>query len=93
MKTSHAIAAPAFTASKPGVSLATRASRLFADIVSAWRAAAEERHVRRQLAELDDAMLRDIGIAPDEIARVRAEQKFTPRGWTQRVARQDAWHV
>jgi uncharacterized protein YjiS (DUF1127 family) len=45
------------------------------------RRASADRGLRRQLAEMDDMMLRDIGISEDEIWRVRAQQKFTPRGW------------
>lgn len=87
MKTSNAIAAPAFAGAKDHVSVPQRLRGLLGDMRNAWRAAAEERRMRRALAELDDTMLRDIGIAPDEIARVRAEERFTPRAWADRVGR------
>lgn len=40
-----------------------------------------ERSMRAELAELDETILRDIGIATDEIGRVRAREDFTPRAW------------
>jgi uncharacterized protein YjiS (DUF1127 family) len=45
------------------------------------RRRAAERRMRDELALLDDAMLRDIGIAEDEIQRVRNLEHFTPRSW------------
>ena len=57
--------------------LLTAISRLFAH----WRSTGNDRALRRQLAEMDDALLRDIGIAEDEIWRVRNLETFTPRAW------------
>jgi uncharacterized protein YjiS (DUF1127 family) len=45
------------------------------------KAASAERAMRRELAGLDDALLRDIGIDDEEIHRVRALERFTPRAW------------
>ena len=45
------------------------------------RKASAERALRRQLASMDTALLRDIGISEDEIYRVRAQENFTPRTW------------
>lgn len=45
------------------------------------RSAAATRALRRQLAEMDDALLRDIGIGEDEIWQVRHQHRFTPRAW------------
>lgn len=39
------------------------------------------RNLRRDLARMDDALLRDIGVADDEIHRIRALENFTPRNW------------
>jgi uncharacterized protein YjiS (DUF1127 family) len=50
-------------------------------IVNGIRKSSADRAMRRQLAELDDALLRDIGIGEDEIWRVRSQQNFTPRAW------------
>lgn len=46
-----------------------------------WRKSADDRALRTQLAGMDDAMLRDIGIADDEIWKVRQGATFTPRAW------------
>lgn len=51
--------------------------RLFASL----KAYAVDRRMRAELAELDVAVLKDIGIAEDEISRVRAYEVFTPRAW------------
>ncbi len=49
--------------------------------VGDWRQRAGDRALRRELAELDTALLRDIGIAEDEIWRIRSRERFTPRHW------------
>jgi hypothetical protein len=46
MKTSNAIAAPAFAGAKDHVSLPQRVRGLLGDMFTAWRAAAEERRVK-----------------------------------------------
>ena len=52
-----------------------------------WRAidgirqASAERGMRQQMAQLDHAILRDLGIATDEIPRIHAAEHFTPRTW------------
>ena len=45
------------------------------------RAGLDQRRLRHNLAELDPTLLRDIGVAEDEIARIRASEPFTPRTW------------
>ncbi len=45
------------------------------------RAYRADRRMRDTLAELSDAQLLDIGIADDEIARIRSFDRFTPRSW------------
>jgi uncharacterized protein YjiS (DUF1127 family) len=45
------------------------------------RRKASERALRRHLADLDDVLLKDIGVADDEIVRVRRMECFTPRAW------------
>lgn len=49
------------------------------------RASLEDRRVRQHLATLPDSLLRDIGIAEDEIHRIRACERFTPRAWAERM--------
>ncbi len=50
-------------------------------LVRKVRRAAAERRLRDTLADMDDALLMDIGIAQDEIYRIRARERFTPRAW------------
>ena len=61
--------------SAPGATTAVK--RLF----SALQAKIADRSLRSSLATMDDAMLREIGIADDEIHRIRQQQNFTPRAW------------
>ena len=49
--------------------------------IASLRQANAERRLRRDLADLDDSILRDIGVATDEIHRVRSGEEFTPRNW------------
>ncbi len=49
--------------------------------IDGFRQANADRRMRRDLAGLDDSILRDIGVATDEIRRVRAGDEFTPRNW------------
>jgi uncharacterized protein YjiS (DUF1127 family) len=57
--------------------------RIF-DAVATMRRNASDRRLRDQLADMDDAMLRDIGIADDEFHMIRARDSFTPRAWVSR---------
>jgi hypothetical protein len=36
---------------------------------------------RQELAALDSGTLRDLGVEPDEIARIHCGNDFTPRAW------------
>ena len=78
MKTSN-------TVHTPDMAVATGGTwspwNLVAALVAALRKSAADRSMRRQLASLDDAILRDIGIDQDEIWRVRNHETFTPRAW------------
>ena len=60
-------------------------SRPFAGALRALSRAAAERRLRNKLADMDKALLRDIGIAEDEIYRIRARERFTPRAWRERA--------
>lgn len=62
-----------------------RLRQLLSTTLKRIRAAAEEYRVRQHLATLPDSMLRDIGIAEDEIHRIRACERFTPRAWAERM--------
>lgn len=56
-------------------------------MLETWRRALRERRVRATLADMDERLLADIGIALDEVARVRARERFTPRAWLMRRRR------
>ncbi len=56
-----------------------------AKVIEIIRAEANNRRLRDQLADMDNAMLMDIGIADDEIHMIRARQNFTPRAWVDRT--------
>jgi uncharacterized protein YjiS (DUF1127 family) len=45
------------------------------------RKSAAERQLRADLAEMNDSLLKDIGVAEDEIYLIRAGHVFTPRAW------------
>jgi uncharacterized protein YjiS (DUF1127 family) len=64
-----------------------RWSRPFAGALRALSRAIAERRLRNKLADMDEALLRDIGIAEDEIYRVRERERerFTPRAWAERA--------
>ncbi|MCL4766953.1 MAG: DUF1127 domain-containing protein [Hyphomicrobiaceae bacterium] len=68
-------------ASSFGDALLQRVAAISAHIRVYW----VERRTRHRLADLSDALLRDIGIAEDEIPRIRARDRFTPRAWTDRM--------
>jgi uncharacterized protein YjiS (DUF1127 family) len=53
-------------------------------VVANARKASAERHLRAELADMDDSLLKDIGVAEDEIYLIRAGQVFTPRAWAQK---------
>lgn len=62
----------------------------FAGKFEAMRREAADRSLREQLAAMDDTMLRDIGIADDELHMIRARNRFTPRAWASKGSR---WEV
>jgi uncharacterized protein YjiS (DUF1127 family) len=59
----------------------TPATNWFAGLIDGVRQRAADRALRRQLATMDDSLLRDIGVGEDEIWRVRRGESFTPRAW------------
>ncbi len=71
---SHALVSTRAVDTNPVVRWSTQA-------LSRLRKASTKRALRRQLASMDSALLRDIGISEDEIYRVRAQEHFIPRTW------------
>lgn len=55
---------------------------LLARAFQSWRRAAKRRQLRDELSGMSDSMLLDIGVADDEIYRVRRGDNFIPRAWT-----------
>lgn len=51
------------------------------NLVASLRKAASDRALARQLADMDDALLRDIGLSDDEIYRVRRGKSVSPDRW------------
>ena len=60
----------------------SRLSSVFSSMLNGFRQARADRALRADLAALDDAILRDIGVATDELPRIHAQEPFTPRSWT-----------
>lgn len=50
-------------------------------LFAGFRKAAADRALHRQLAEMDDSLLRDIGLGDDEIYRLRQGASVTQRPW------------
>lgn len=61
--------------------LSQRLAAPFVGLIRSVRRAVAERRLRDTLADMDDALLMDIGVARDEIYRIRARERFTPRAW------------
>lgn len=49
--------------------------------VASFREARAARRLRLDMAQLDDMILGDLGIGPDEMARIHTGEEFTPRCW------------
>jgi uncharacterized protein YjiS (DUF1127 family) len=81
----------AAAAKKP--SLIRIAVDALATMVSNAQRASADRNLRAELAAMDDAMLRDIGVAEDELYLIRARQNFTPRAWTSKAVAARGWPV
>jgi uncharacterized protein YjiS (DUF1127 family) len=58
-----------------------RVVNVMKSIVARARKANANRALHRQFADMDDAVLRDIGLGDDEIYRVRAGRPVVPRAW------------
>ncbi len=58
-----------------------RLTQTVSAVVTAYQDHRADKRLRETLANLRDATLLDIGIAEDEIERVRSKENFTPRSW------------
>ncbi len=50
-------------------------------VAASFREARSTRRLRHDMAQLDDMILGDLGIGPDEMARIHSGEEFTPRCW------------
>jgi uncharacterized protein YjiS (DUF1127 family) len=66
---------------EPKPSLIRTAFAAMSTLITSAREASAERHLRTELAAMDDSLLKDIGVAEDEIYLIRAGHVFTPRAW------------
>ena len=79
-------------ASNAALDVAGRLKAAIANAFVALQRVNSERRMREQLANMDDNLLRDIGIEGDEIMRIRLRERFTPRRWQEQVDRYTAGH-
>jgi uncharacterized protein YjiS (DUF1127 family) len=56
-------------------------ARAVSGVIASLRKAASDRALNRQLSEMDDTLLRDIGLGDDEIYRLRQGSSINPRTW------------
>jgi hypothetical protein len=56
-------------------------SRMVGMVAARLKADAADRALRRELAGMDAFMLKDIGIAEQELWRIRRQHRFTPNAW------------
>ena len=91
MKTSTVLASR--YADEASHSFLSRIAGVFGSLASGVQRELKERRVRAELAQLDDRVLSDLGIAPDEIALVRSEARFTPRAWADRAIKSGTWYI
>jgi uncharacterized protein YjiS (DUF1127 family) len=73
------------------VSVLQAAAAQFGALVAGARKGAAQRRLRKELADMDDSLLRDIGVAEDEVHLIRAGHVFTPRAWVRADVR--SWSV
>jgi uncharacterized protein YjiS (DUF1127 family) len=71
MKIDMAVASASTMETEQHASFLTEIRNWLADLVADRRAAAAARALRRELADMDETLLRDIGITDDEIWHIR----------------------
>ena len=66
------------------------AGRWLSAQVAGWREAMALRRSLHEISQLSERELADIGLAQDEIVRLKSNEYFTPRSWrVQPVSRSD----
>jgi uncharacterized protein YjiS (DUF1127 family) len=69
------------------VSFLRAAAAQLGAVVAGARKGAAQRQLRKELADMDDSLLRDIGVAEDEVHLIRAGHVFTTRAWARAAVR------
>jgi len=77
----NAAAAHAAVAAEASAGLGRTVSGILGRWANAWREAMVLRRSLREISNLTDRELADIGLAQDEILRLRSSETFMPRGW------------
>lgn len=78
----YTLPASAGTSDATGLPIGSRIAEAFQYIVGKWQAALRLRRSLREIEGLTDRELADVGLAHDEIHRLRRGDVFTPLGWT-----------
>lgn len=73
--------AHAAVAAEASAGLGSAISTTLGRWLCAWRDAMALRRSLREISWLTDRELADIGLAHDEITRLRSSETFMPRGW------------
>lgn len=74
-------AAHAAVAAEASAEVGSTVRGVFGRWTNAWREAMALRRSLREISTLTDRELSDIGLAHDEILRLRSSETFMPRGW------------
>lgn len=80
MKIDMAVASASTIGAEQHTSLLADLRNWLADVVADRRSAAAARALRRELADMDETLLRDIGISDDEIWHIRQIRETSLRG-------------
>lgn len=80
----HTLPASAGTSDAAGLPLGSRIAEAFQHIAATWQEALKLRRSLREIEGLTDRELADVGLAHDEIHRLRRGDVFTPLGWTEK---------
>ena len=78
----NTLPASAGTSDAAGLPLGSRIAEAFRHISATWQEALKLRRSLRELEGLSDRELSDVGLAHDEIHRLRRGDVFVPLGWT-----------
>ncbi len=89
MSTLHTLPASAGTSDASGLPIGSRIAEAFQHVVAKWQEALKLRRSLHEIKTLSDRELSDIGLAHDEIGRLRRGDVFMPLGWTDKDFRRE----